>query len=198
MAKEIRLVLVTRQTREFRQIKQLYQTAFPIRERVPFLLLDKKSNQGHADFWGVYDGDLWVGFAYVIRGEGLAYLFYFAIRPDFRGTGCGSATLRGLQETYQNENFFLALEQQDPKAKNYPERIRRHAFYEKNGLHDLPHRIREMTMVYDAMGTASVVAPSDFATMTRRFFGRFLYPLIHTKIIPDAGKSNIESIQERK
>lgn len=189
MVKTLRLVRVSKQTKEFAYIKRLYLTAFPFAERLPFRLLTKRAGEGKADFWGIYDETNWVGFAYVIRGEGIAYLYFFAIRPESRNGGVGSEALRTLKKIYENENLFLALEQLDPDADNYQERLRRHDFYLRNGLHDLPHKIKEMTMVYSSMGTGEPITPDAFAVMMRGFLGGTFYRLINTKIIPDSRDS---------
>lgn len=185
MENTLRLLRISKHTREYADVKRLYLTAFPPAERLPFRLLTKRAAAGKADFWGLYDGSRWVGFAYVIRGEGLAYLYFFAVSPENRNGGYGSAALQTMKQLYENDNLFLALEQPDPHADNYNERLRRHDFYLRNGLHDLPHKIREMTMVYNAMGTGTPIAPAAFDRMMRRFLGKLFYFPVHTKIIPD-------------
>ena len=98
MEKTLRLLRVSKQTEEYAKIRLLYLTAFPPAERLPFWLLNKRAAEGKADFWGLYEDRRWVGFAYVIRGEGLAYLFFLAIRPECRNGGYGSAALQKLKE----------------------------------------------------------------------------------------------------
>ena len=46
---------VTKQICNYKSVKELYISAFPAVERVPFWLLMKKSKNDGADFYAIYD-----------------------------------------------------------------------------------------------------------------------------------------------
>lgn len=167
------LVRVTRKLKDYRRVKKLYKTAFPPQERAPFRILMKNVKKPIVDFWAMYEGDEWVGLAYVVKNDSIAYLFYFAIDKGLRGKGYGRKTIQLLKEQYKSQKFFLALERLDENADNQEERVRRHGFYESCGLVDMPRRIREAKMTYATMGTGAVVEPEEYISLMKEYLGRF-------------------------
>lgn len=179
----MQLIRVTKKLKEYKQIKQLYHQAFPRNERAPFWLLMRKSKQPTADFLALYDNKNWVGIAYIVKGEQLAYLFYLAIKPEARGKGYGAEVLDILRERYQESKFFLALETLDKTADNYEQRLKRHSFYEKCGLSDMPHQIKEASVIYDIMGVGEAVEPQEYRQLMQNYLGKFFSTLIDTRMI---------------
>lgn len=158
---------------EYKLIKQLFVSAFPRVERPPFRVLKKTYEKGKADMFSVYADGRFAGFCHALVGGGLVYFFYFAIKDEFRGMGVGSSVLRLVTERYDGRKLFLAIETPDENAPNYGERVRRHGFYEKNGLHDLPHFITEAGETYAVMGTGDAVSPEEYRSLVADSFGVF-------------------------
>ena len=75
---------------DYREIKAIYTGAFPPDERAPFRLLRKRAEQGMADFWIISEEGKSIGLAYLVTYKDLAYLFYYAIDPSYRGQGYGT------------------------------------------------------------------------------------------------------------
>lgn len=88
----------------------------------------------HCDAWAFYE-EAFVGFAILLADAGLqiAYLSYFAIDGAYRSKGYGGVALGKLAEVYGGYQIVLDMERMDEGAKNYDQRLRRLAFYEKNG-----------------------------------------------------------------
>lgn len=61
------LKLVTATPADLPKIKELYLSAFPAVERIPFWLLKKRTKTGIAEFCSLYDDDNWVGFIYTVK-----------------------------------------------------------------------------------------------------------------------------------
>ena len=118
----IHLVPVSKKLPEFPVIRALYRQAFPPEEQAPFWLLMRKTKLPMTDFWAFYEQETWVGFAYVIQNEILAYLFYLAIAPEQRGKGYGHQAMACLKEQYASKTLFLSLETLDEQAENYEQR----------------------------------------------------------------------------
>lgn len=167
------LVRVTKKLKDYKNIKKLYRKAFPAEERAPFRILIRNIKKPVTDFYGLYDDGKWVGLAYVIKNEKIAYLFYFAISKDCRGKGYGRKTMEALKECYKNQKFFLALEKLDESAPNYTQRVRRHNFYETCGLRDMPRKIREAKVTYDTMGIGQDVEPEEYNELIKEYLGKF-------------------------
>lgn len=179
----MQLIRVTKKLKDYKQVKQLYHQAFPRNERAPFWLLMKKSKQPSADFWALYDNENWLGIAYIVKGEQLAYLFYLAIKPEARGKGYGKKVIDILKERYQGCKFFLALEKLDKTAPNYEQRVKRHSFYEKCGLSDMPYQIKEGPVIYDIMGIGGNVEPQEYQGLLQNYMGKFYCRFIDMRMV---------------
>ncbi len=182
---DIRLVPVENSRKEYARIKKLYKEAFPPEERAPFFLLKRRAAQKKGDSWNVYDGSRWIGWAYMIRYKDLAYVNYLAMDNLQRGKGYGVYVIEELKKKYAGQKFFLALEQLDPNAENYEQRVKRHAFYERCGLKELPYKIKEASVVYSIMGTGETVEPEEYNEMMDTFLGGFFTRLIDTRILKE-------------
>lgn len=158
-------------SKDLKKIKMLYDSAFPDDERAPFLVLALKSERKGVDFWSVYSDEEWAGLAYAITENDLTYLFYLAVPEEMRGKGLGSKIIRALMKRYSGNRFFLALEQLDETAGNYPERLERRRFYTKNGLQMLGQTIKEGNVTYDVMGVGGKPEPFEYVRMMRNYLG---------------------------
>lgn len=154
---------------EYKQIKELFQNAFPPEERPPFLLLMAKTGREDVDFWGIYADGKWIGLAYIISKGKLSYLFYLAVSETERGKGFGSAIIRTLMRMYDGQQLFLALETLDEAAPNYDERVKRRNFYMHNGLRPVDCQITEGGVTYDVMGTSEHLEPGDYIEMMNEY-----------------------------
>ncbi len=125
------------------KLRALYEEAFPASEKKPFNLILQKNDAGSMQILAIEDaGGSFLGLSIMILHQDLALLDYFAILPSKRGTGIGTATLSALQERYHDRRILLEIEDCEEKgAKNLTDRIRRKAFYLKNGLQVMPYRI---------------------------------------------------------
>lgn len=182
----MQLVRVTKSIKEYKQIKKLYRQAFPVEERAPFWFLMKKVKPSTADFWALYDNENWIGFTYVVKGEELAYIFYLAIKPDKQGKGYGAEAVDILKDYYKGCKLFLALETLNHTADNYEQRVKRHSFYERCGLHDMPYQIKEASVIYDIMGIGGIVEPEEYGRMMENYLGTFCKRLVDVRIVKDA------------
>ena len=146
---------------EMRWLNRLLVSAFPPEERPPFYILRLKAPKA-ADWWLIRKDGQRAGFCYVIRNEKLAYIFLFAVAENFRGQGVGGQTLRLLKEQYAGQNLFLAIEPIDPAAENNAQRVRRKAFYERNGFHPLRQWVNEVDVIFSLLGTGGRISRADY------------------------------------
>ncbi|MBQ8527845.1 MAG: GNAT family N-acetyltransferase [Lachnospiraceae bacterium] len=123
--------------KDWRDIKKLYNEAFPANEKKPFWMIRWKCKQKVSDVWVLEQDDEFVGLAITMNGENLVLLDYFAVRSDKRGSGIGSQALAVLQEKYGEQRFFLEIESIEEGAKTQEERERRKKFYLANGMQEL-------------------------------------------------------------
>ena len=82
---------------------------------------------------GAAEGMEFIGFMVVVPFEDLAYLSFFAIEPAWRSRGYGSRALQALPEVYPGYRHLIDIEMLDENCPNNAQRIRRRAFYLRNG-----------------------------------------------------------------
>lgn len=144
---------VTLFSRQYREVKQLYQTAFPKVERLPYLPLILNTYRPLADCYAYYDGDSFVGLAYLLQNDDLLYLFFLAVNTKIRSRGYGSAILQDIKKVAGNRPIILAIEPLDESADNYAQRQKRVAFYAKNGFQLTAYYYHEGKEIYQVMAT---------------------------------------------
>lgn len=156
---------------DFVIIKKLYIDSFPANERAPFYMLKRRAKQGKADLWCIYDEKLFVGMAYVVSYNNLSYLFYFAIEKSLRGMHYGTRALKTIFRLYEKNKIFLALEDWKEEADNKEERLKRHDFYLRAGLKDIPYYLKEVNMIYMLMGRSDLVYPKEYKALIDNYLG---------------------------
>ena len=125
---------INKENKDIFLISSLYEDAFPDDEKAPFDSLISRAKKDNVDFIGYYDKDEFIGFTYLIHDDHLHYIFYFAIREEYRNKGYGTRILNILKEKYKDETIFFEIETIDQNADNYLERKRRKEFYLRNGF----------------------------------------------------------------
>ena len=147
-----------------RQVKELYFRAFPDEERLPWWILRFNSMRKDIDLTAWMDGDKFRGFTSSVTVEGLHFLLFFAVAEDCRNQGYGSAILQAIQK--QHPAVALNIELLDSSAPNYPERLRRFAFYQKNGFRDACYHVWEVGGKFRVLSTE---LPLDVARYKQAF-----------------------------
>ncbi len=111
---------------------------FPPSELKPLALLAALEERGINTLWGAYRDDVLTGYYVLAQApENPALLLdYFAVLPQFRGSGCGGEILRHLRKSLPEGQYFL-IESENPHgtadAADRHIRERRVAFYRRNG-----------------------------------------------------------------
>lgn len=117
--------------------KALYEEAFPENERIPWASLLK--NTESVDFAGYYDQDRFVGFTYCYKQPEAVWWFYFAVRPDLRGLGYGTAMIEQVKAAYGNQLLMMDIEDPDEVVcDNRTQRTKRRDFYLRMGFCNTP------------------------------------------------------------
>lgn len=119
------------------QIKQLYESAFPENERIPWPDLMRLIDEMHLDFTTYEDNNQLVGFTIVYPGPKVNWFWYFAVKEEHRGQGMGQQILTRLIQKYEGKTCVLDMESpyQVP-CPNPEQRSRRQQFYLRNGFRD--------------------------------------------------------------
>lgn len=162
---------ISTKSRDFKQIKRVYEEVFPKVERIPLWLLKMRANEGKAEFCSLYDEDEWVGFFYTILSKKLAYIFFLAIDPDKQGDGYGSQALEVIKKRYKDYTMGLSSENPSQKASNNEQRIRRQKFYERNDFTKAGfYSIEKGGVRYDFLSPQNQVNPKLYIDLMADFF----------------------------
>lgn len=140
-------------------LRQLYETAFPQAEQIPWEELVALSGDPHIDFTAYYlsPGTL-LGLTIVYRGERHNWFWYFAVSEALRGQGYGQHILEQIMARYRQRPLILDMEAPEQHSPNHEQRLRRLHFYARNGFHDTrAHR------TYDGITyTIMMLGPGSF------------------------------------
>lgn len=121
------------------EVRRLYEASFPEAEKKPFSFMLEKRQEGFFDILAIEDGQGdFSGLAIMLLSGDLALLDYLAIDPKRQGGGLGGRTLEELEKRYGAERIVVEIERTTgaagEAADNRKDRLRRKAFYLRNGL----------------------------------------------------------------
>ncbi|MBR6892908.1 MAG: GNAT family N-acetyltransferase [Bacteroidaceae bacterium] len=142
------------------QLKQLYQTAFPENEQIPWNDLVRLIGEMHLDFTAYYQGEDLIGFTIVYPRPSFNWYWYFAVKEELRGKGLGQQILTALIEKYKGQSCVLDMESPRQPCNNAEQRQRRHAFYLRNGFRDT-----NLYRTYDDIEMTIMMMGDDIFTM---------------------------------
>lgn len=138
----------------YQTVKELYHAAFPPEERPPYLLASLFALQPQIDFLAYYDKATFAGFSYTVKTTQATFVFLLAVNDQVRSNGYGSAMLQAIAEQTPDSPLVLCIEPMEETATNYDQRLRRLAFYEKNGFRRQYRQFHELDEVYEIVATA--------------------------------------------
>ncbi len=160
--------------KDWKKIKQLYKVAFPRYERKPLWIVRMKHRKGEADIWVIDQDGEFAGFAITVNELDMVLLDYFAIREEKRSSGLGGKALKLLQEKYDGKRFFLEIECEDDSADNAAERVRRKAFYLRNGMSELGVKANVYTVDMELLGYNCHLSFEDYEKLYHASYGNMI------------------------
>lgn len=127
---------ITASSADTQEIEQLYHTAFPKEEQIPWQELMRLVSEMPLDFTAYYDHGVFVGLTVVYQRKDYNWFWYFAVSEELRGHGYGQRILEKLISRYDDRSIILDMESPDQPSDNAEQRLRRLGFYTRNGFHD--------------------------------------------------------------
>ena len=132
-------------------VSKLYLSAFPEDERPPlFVFYNAVYKFKRNQVIGYYDNGEFIGFVYLVFYRSILYIAFFAVSPNKRGQGYGTAILNDIRDSYPNITKLLCFEEVDTKYVDHDVRLRRQNFYFRNGYIDNNMKTREGDVVYQS------------------------------------------------
>ncbi len=169
------------QEKDYPYVESLLIEAFPPNERPPFPGLIEKAEKGLADFWVIREEGRNIGMAYLLTVEDVTYLFYFAVDSTCRGKGYGSKAMKAILEKYQETHLLFSIEDWEEESENPEQRVKRHAFYLRCGLIDLPFKLKGKDMVFAVMSNTDTIGPEKCRSVIEGIMGA---PVNNFEIVP--------------
>lgn len=99
-----------------------------------FLLRAGKKHK--LDLFLLRDRDENLGLTVTVPYGDLVLVYYLAVDPEKRGQGVGSQVMALWQTQYPGKRIVLEIERPEEGAENQSQRLRRKAFYLRNGLRE--------------------------------------------------------------
>ena len=173
---------ITKEMNDFSLIEDLYYTAFPKREQVPMGILLSRTKNKDIRFEAYYDGNVFVGFTYVITNKDLTYLFYFATSAEVRGEGYGTQILSHFKASYPNQRLVLNCLAEDENAADNDMRKRRQNFYLRNDYIYAGFSCKMNGNHVIAFTQSDTITTEEFSAVFKKFWGPIWFILFKPKI----------------
>ena len=145
-----KIVQITKDNCDNKEIKELYESAFPIEERMPYEKFFLPFDSIELDFRAYYDGDTFIG-------------FFIAYIEKLWGRGYGLKIVLDILEKSKTDIPLLGeVESPDQKdAPNLEIRKRRLAFYLRNGVVDTGIHLTHNGVEYTIVTTTKEPIPQE-------------------------------------
>jgi len=179
----IKFMPLAREDDNYSNVFDLYEEAFSKVQRVPPWILRYKMRKGKAGFNVIYEQDTWIGFIYNIEYKGLVFIQFFAISEACRSQGYGSKVLDSMRERHSGTRIILNIEKIDDQSKNYPQTVKRKAFYEKNGFRSSGYIVNEPGEQLEMLILGGSISKKEIEEMYKYLLGTIFGLLFGPKII---------------
>lgn len=113
--------------------------AFPPSERMSLDEIFLFASKTCTDVLGIYDENIPVGFAVLVKNDKCGYVYFLAIDKNMRSKGYGGAAIRKIVTDYADLQIILDFEEIRMDAENIEQRMRRKNFYLHNGFYETGH-----------------------------------------------------------
>ena len=161
----------------------LYKEAFTTVRRVPSWILKCMMRKGKTGFSVLYENDTWIGLLYITKYKDIIFVHFFAISPSQRSMGYGSKVVDAMKEIYSKHRIVLNIEELIEESKNYQQRLKRKAFYEKNGFISSGYMVKEPEERLEMLILGGNISKVEIEAMYKSLFGGVLGFLYRPKVI---------------
>jgi hypothetical protein len=179
----INLQPLTKLDDNYSNVIDLYKEAFTTVQNIPTWVLSFKLRKGKKGFSAIYDDNIWVGLIYTTKYKDLILIHFLAISESCRSGGYGSKVMDLMKKNYANERIVLNIETLDKQQKNYSQRVKRKAFYLKNGFVSSGYIVKEPSEKLEMLIFGGSICKEEIEAMYRQLFGSIIGLLLRPKVI---------------
>ncbi|MGX4594405.1 GNAT family N-acetyltransferase [Leuconostoc sp. JNUCC 76] len=157
----IKIVNVTKKDEQYWY--DVYLSAFPEYERLPFSQLQHVTNEQEAVRMAtIVDDDQPVGILLLVEiSDQKVFVLYFAVDANIRGKGIGSRTITALTEKYP-DGIVLESEIIGQHADNELQRVKRYEFYQRNGVTDSGFLTKNMGGTFHLLRSTELISDVEY------------------------------------
>lgn len=166
---------------DLKDVKKLYRKAFPAAERKPFFMILEKARTGESEILVFSQEGRFAGFAVTLLTADLVLVDYFAVSESRRGAGLGSEALKMLFGRYSGKRVMLLAEEENAKARNQAQRVKRIRFYLKNSMSDTGVKVSIFGNRFRLLSYPRKVKAEDYIELNARTMGEMFIKLTLTR-----------------
>lgn len=167
----------------YSNVIELYKEAFTTVRRVPSWILRYMMRKGKTGFSVIYQNDIWIGLIYITEYKDIVFVHFFAISTSHRSKGYGSKVVDSMRELYSENRIVLNIEELKAQSENYLQRVKRKAFYEKNGFSSSGYIVKEPEERLEMLILGGNISKEEIKAMYKSLFGGILGFLYRPKVI---------------
>lgn len=173
---------VTKKLPDYKNLMEIYQSAFPHNEKIPVWLLLIMSKRKCVEFLAFYDEGTFCGFTYIIHHDKTTFIMYLATDARVRSKGYGKKILRMISERFPLNNIVLNIETVDKGSDNYEQRLSRQNFYLNNGFKQAGFKIYDKKNIYDVLYNGTSFSKEEYEKLMKKLlFGFMSVKLLKTE-----------------
>ncbi len=146
----------------FEQVRSLQKEAFPPNESYDMDHILTLAESEHIEYMSFWEDEVLCGVLFYNVGKTMVYLFYLAVNRELRSKGYGRKLLAWLKKNYPDKSIAGNIEPTGFHADNEEQRVRRLAFYERNGFHRVSCRLSDDSGLYDIISTGEEFAEDEY------------------------------------
>lgn len=193
----------------YSRVIDLYKTAFTTVRNIPGWILKLKLSKGKVGFNSIYDANTWLGLMYstehmigqVIDNKvgheldhaEVVFVHFFAISDSIRSGGYGSKVLDSLKAKHLGKRIILNVENLDEQESNYAQRVKRRAFYEKNGFVSSGYVIEDSCEQLDMLIYGGSINKAEIDQIYGQLFKGVVRSWFKPTVLISGGESNFEN-----
>ena len=163
--------------KSWKDIKEIYNEAFPKAERKPFFTVRRSVNKGKALLLTAMENEVLQGFVMVIPYKNMVMVDYLAVSSKIRSRGTGSKIMQEVCKRFSDKKIVLLIEQLDNTAENKDQRIAPRKFYFKNGFTSSNIYITGRSGNMEVLNFGGTVSVQEYMGLQQYTLGKLMFRL---------------------
>lgn len=168
----LKITALTKDSKDFKEFKKLYHSAFPRNEQIPLNLLLAHPSDSEMEVF--YYNNEFCGFYFAILYQDVVNIMFLAVEPEFRDHHFGSHILDHIKDRHKGKRIIVDIELPEENADNENQRLKRKQFYFKNGFIDT-------NILYNWHGTDYEMLCYGSPIITKQEYENFMNHLDHVR-----------------